>query len=351
MDRPYLAWKLLLRSRLPQVLARLFPDVHGSIDWPRGYGLPDNNIPPVSADSRTGDRAVDFTAIVLLLDGTQTCLHVEIQCCRQAGFADRMALYHARLRDRFAIPVISLAIFGDASPAWRPDFATDLRGGYGTTFQFRIAKLLDFRPHMDRLIASLEPVDLVLAAHLLGLDTRRRMDLRYPAKLRLLQSLHAHQSTTGELNELQTIIDWLIPLPAERQRRLAMDIEQFILDHEKEDKNSLNYLIPEVILQRCKKQAAAVGAAEGEARGRAIGEACGQAIGEARGEARGQARGEASGQRQTLKLQLEVQFGKLPPKLLRALDRADPRQLERLAIALLDASSLEGALSSAGVNF
>lgn len=69
MDRPDLAWKLLLRRRLPQVLARLFPDVHGSIDWPRGYGLPDNNIPPVTADSRTGDRAVDFIAIVSLLDG------------------------------------------------------------------------------------------------------------------------------------------------------------------------------------------------------------------------------------------------------------------------------------------
>lgn len=104
-------------------------------------------------------------------------------------------------------------------------------------------------------------------------------------------------------------------------------------EHEKLDKNSLNYLVPEPILQRCKR--------EGEARG--------EARGEAKGEVKGEAKGEAKGQRQTVKLQLEAQFGPLPANLLRALERANGSQRERLAIALLDASSLEGALSAAGL--
>ena len=148
MDRPDLAWQHLLRHRLPAVLARLFPHIDGLVDWRVQYYLPDKSLLPAAPDSRTGAREPDFVALVMLLDGRQACLHIEIQCTRQAGFADRMALYHARLRDRFDMPVFSLAILGDPSPGWRPDTSSD---GCGTTFEFRIAKLLDFRSRGDDL--------------------------------------------------------------------------------------------------------------------------------------------------------------------------------------------------------
>jgi hypothetical protein len=349
MDRPDLAWKLVLQRRLPAVLALLFPEIHALADWSQEYSLPDKNLLPATADGRVGEREPDFVAIVSLKDGSQVCVNVEVQCTRQKGFAERMELYHARLRDRFDMPVFSLAILGDSSPSWRPHSISTLREGCGTTFQFLFAKLIDFRDRQDDLLRASDPVALALAAHVIALDTRHRPALRLRAKLRLSRPLHERRCNLKELNERQKIIDWMLPLPAELQRRLVMDIDEFMLEHEKEDKNSLNYLIPERILQRHKEQAAAEGRATGIAEGIAEGRTKGRVEGRVEGRIEGRTEGRATGQRQTLNLQLEVRFGRMPAHLQRTLDRASPSQLERLAIALLDADSLEGALRAAGL--
>lgn len=333
MDRPDLAWKLLLPCHLQAVLAMLFPDIHALVDWSRQYYLPDKSLPPATADNRTGEREPDFIAIVSLLDGRPACLHIEVQCTRQARFAERMELYHARLRDRFDMPVLSLAILGDASPTWRPDSAFDVLLGCATTFRFPIVKLLDFRDKLDALLDTAEPIALALAGHLIALATRGRPALRYAAKRKLLRPMHEKHPAKRELYGLQRVLDWMLPLPAEWQRRMIMDIEEFILEHEKEDKNSLNYLIPELLLQRCKKRAEAEGLAKGLAEGRAEGEAAGEVL----------------GQRRVVKLQLEAQFGHLPTNAQAALMRASPSQLERLAIAVLGAASMEEALNAAGL--
>lgn len=345
MDRPDLAWKLLLRRRLRAVLDLLFPKIHVLVDWAQGHFLPDKSLPPLTADSRTGEREPDFIAIVSLLDGSEACVHVEVQCTRQARFTERMQLYHARLRDRFGMHVISLAILGDPSPTWRPDGAADLIEGYGTTFHFPIVKLLDFRDRRALLLEAHEPAAMAIATHLIAIDTRRKPELRYAAKRRLLRTLHKNYSVCRELNELQAVIDWMLPLPAAWQRRMIMDIEQFILEHESLDKNSLNYLIPELLLQRCKKLAEA----EGRAKGLAKGQAEGLTKGRAEGLAEGATSGEIAGQCRTLAIQLEAQFGRLPAKVVDALAQASSPQRERLAVALLDAGSLAEALNAAGL--
>ena len=330
MDHPDRAWKVLLQRRLAAVLARLFPEIHALVDWTEQYYLPDKALLPVTPDGRTGDREPDFVAIVMLLDGSRACIHIEVQCTRKAHFAERMEIYRARLRDRFAVPVISLALLGDRSPGWRPDSSSDLRDGCGTTFRFRTAKLLDFQARLDELAGAPEPAALAIAAHLHALVTRGRPDARYALKLRLLRSLYTFRGDVEELNEMQKIIDWMMPLPVQWQRRMTMEVdEQGMWDYEKEPKNSLNYLIPKMLVERGRRLAAG----EGEARGRAEGEA----------------RGRVEGVRETLRLLLEIRFGKLPAKLKRAIGLADPGQLERLAIALLDAETLDGALSAAGL--
>ncbi|WP_154668305.1 hypothetical protein [Pseudoduganella violaceinigra] len=47
MDRPDLAWKLLLQRRLPAVLACLFPEIYALVDWAQSYCLPDKTLPPL----------------------------------------------------------------------------------------------------------------------------------------------------------------------------------------------------------------------------------------------------------------------------------------------------------------
>jgi hypothetical protein len=337
MDRPDLAWKLLLQHNLPAVLANLFPDIHALIDWALGYCIPDKKLPPLAADSRTGEREPDYVAIVSLKNGRQACIHVEIQCTRQARFAERMELYHARLRDRFSMHVFSLAILGDPSPSWRPDSTSQMLCGCGTTFRFPFAKLLDFRDRLEALLDAREPATLALACHLIALATRRHPEVRYRAKRRLLWSLHENRIAGQELIELQKVLDWMLPLPMTWRRRLIMDIEEFILEHEKEDKNSLNYIIPELILRHCKKRAEDDGRAAGLAEGRAEGRAEGEVL------------GSVQGQRRTLMLQLEARYGRLSGHAMKALARADPAQLDQLAVALFEADSLRKALNAAGL--
>ncbi|XLZ70363.1 hypothetical protein ABT364_28135 [Massilia sp. SR12] len=395
MDHPDRAWKLLLQRHLPRLLARLFPAIHALIDWRLQYYLPDKSLLPRAADSRNGEREPDFVAIVTLLDGSPACLHVEVQCTRQASFPDRMAQYHARLRDRFGMRVISLAILGDCSPTWRPHANDD---HCGMTLEFHIAKLLDSRDALNELRQTLDPVSIALAAHLTALATRRKPGLRYTAKLSLMLPLYRLRGKLRELTEIQEVIDLLLPLTPLWQRRFTMDVEKFLEEHKKQDKNSLNYIVAEHFIQQGLKEGfpkgealgiakgkavglakgkavglaegkavglaegKAVGLAEGKAvglaEGKAVGLAKGKAVGLAEGKAAGLAKGEAAGlskglsqgQAQTLKLQLQVKFGQPSRETLRALERARPEQLERLAIALLDAESAAEALRAAGLN-
>lgn len=249
--------------------------------------------------------------------------------------------YHARLRDRFDMQVFSLAILGDPSPTWRPDSTFNLFNGCGTTFRFAIVKLLDLRDRLDSLLNEQEQISLGIAIHLIAIATRRDPELRFTAKRRLLRTLHEKHIAKRELNELHIVLDWMLPLPKVWQRRIVMDIEEFILEHESLDKNSLNYLIPELLLRRCKKLA--------EEEGRAKGEAEGRAKGEAEGRAEGRVEGRVEGQCQTLKLQLESRFGPLPIRFVKILANAQPEQLERLAVVLLDADSAKQALNAAGL--
>jgi predicted transposase YdaD len=65
----------------------------------------------------------------------------------------------------------------------------------------------------------------------------------------------------------------------------------------------------------------------------------------AEGEAKGKAEGKAEGERSMLIRQLEKRFGKLSPDALSRIDHADLATIEEWGLRLLDAASLEEALS------
>jgi hypothetical protein len=117
MDQFDAAWKLLAGNH-PEAFLRLFaPDLAIQVDWHRQYCLPDHELTPPAPDSRSATRHPDILLLVRLLDGSLACLHVEIQCSRDEDFARRMAIYHSGLHDRFAMPVISIALLADAACA------------------------------------------------------------------------------------------------------------------------------------------------------------------------------------------------------------------------------------------
>ncbi|GBF54509.1 hypothetical protein N0824_02377 [Microcystis sp. 0824] len=61
---------------------------------------------------------------VWLLDNQEIWLliHIEVQSQYDLKFPQRMFIYNYRAFDLYHKPVISLAILGDESRSWRPDF-------------------------------------------------------------------------------------------------------------------------------------------------------------------------------------------------------------------------------------
>ena len=108
-------WKTVLERFFPAFLECYFPAAHTGIDWMQGYTLLDKELQKVVRDARLGRRWADALVRVTGRDGVEdsVLVHVEVQGERQADFAQRMFVYNYRLYDRYAKPVVSLAVLGE----------------------------------------------------------------------------------------------------------------------------------------------------------------------------------------------------------------------------------------------
>jgi len=328
MDQFDAAWKLLAGNH-PEAFLRAFaPDLAAQIDWRRQYCLPDHELLPPAADSTNAARHPDILLLVTLTDGGPACLHIEIQCSRDATFAQRMAIYYSRLYDRFAIPVISIALLADPGLRWRPDCYRDERDGCGMTVRFRTIKLMDFRNQLNELATSLNAAEFTAATQLLAHQTRRSSVQRRSAKLRLLRQLYAGNWNEQELFNLRQVLDLMMPTSRTWIMEASMNIEELYEADMHADKNSIAYVMWETADRR------------GRIKGRAEG------ISEGRVEAFDEARQSLAA---LIEQQLATRFGGLPTSAHETLEGASQEQLEQLALALLKVRTLDDALVIAGL--
>ena len=75
-------------------------------------------------DASLGRRWADVLARVTGLDGVEdwVLVHVEVQGEHKTDFDQRMFVYNYRLYDRYARPVVSLAVLGEPYPAEYGEF-------------------------------------------------------------------------------------------------------------------------------------------------------------------------------------------------------------------------------------
>ncbi|MCG5516509.1 MULTISPECIES: hypothetical protein [unclassified Ectothiorhodospira] len=111
-------WKDALESYFQEFVQLLFPAIHGEVDWSRGYSPMDKELQQITADANSGRRHADKLIKVHARDGGETwvLVHVEVQGEPEDGFAQRMYTYQYRLRDRYGVDVVSLAVLADTSP-------------------------------------------------------------------------------------------------------------------------------------------------------------------------------------------------------------------------------------------
>lgn len=332
MDQFDAAWKLLAGNH-PEAFLRLFaPDLASQVDWRRQYCFPDHELTPPAPDSRSATRHPDILLLVTLLDGSPACLHIEIQCSRDEDFARRMAIYRSRLHDRFAIPVISIALLADAGMRWRPDSYRDEHGGCGMTVHFYTVKLLDFRNQLNELTTSENPAAFAAATHLLAQQTRSSSERRHAAKLHMLRQLFAGNWNVQELSDLGQIIDLMMPTPRKWQKEASMDIYDLYDADKHADKDSFAYAFWELTDRRGRMKGRAEGWLEGRVEGRT------EAFCEAR-----------NSLASLVERQLAARYGHLPTSVQSILAEASQQQLEQLALALLRVRTLDDALLVSGL--
>ena len=114
-------WKEALERFFPEFLALLFPAIHAEIDWSKGVQFLDKEFQQIVREAKTTRRYADKLVGVTRRDGSAVwvLIHVEVQGEPETAFAERMYTYHYKIRDRYQVPVASLAVLADTDHGFR----------------------------------------------------------------------------------------------------------------------------------------------------------------------------------------------------------------------------------------
>lgn len=222
-------WKTVLERFFPAFLEFFFPAAHAAgIDWPQGYTFLDKELQKVVRDAELGRRWADALARVTGRDGGEdwVLVHVEVQGENQVEFAQRMFVYNYRLYDRYARPVVSLAVLGEPWAGSDGQFGYE-RWGCQMGLRFPVASLPSYRARWAEPDASSNPFAVVTQAHLQAQETAGSDGARYQAKLALARSLYRRGYRRSDILELFRFIDWVLALPEELETRLWADVQRF----------------------------------------------------------------------------------------------------------------------------
>jgi hypothetical protein len=223
------SWKAVLERYFPQFLEFFFPQIHAEIDWQRGWEFLDKELQQVVRDAEMGKRLVDKLVKVWRFDGTETfvLIHIEVQGQVDVRFAERMFEYHYRLRDRYNLPVVNLAVLADERQSWRPTRFEYSLWGCQVSFDFPMVKLLDYKPQLSTLEQNANPFAVVVMAHLQAQATRQNLEDRLNWKLRLAKGLYGRGYDREDILELFRFIDWILVLPRDLANRFDVELSNF----------------------------------------------------------------------------------------------------------------------------
>lgn len=320
-------WKDAVMRYFREFMAFYFPQAHDTIDWRQPRSFLDQELAQVVRDARLGRRRLDKLVRVTGRDGEARTLyiHIEIQRSREKDFAERIFTYHYRIYDRFHSPVSTLVILADPHPGWRPDCYRYDTHGCETSIIFPVVKLLDFWPHLDRLLTSHNVFALLTAAHLMTLRTRGQDRQRFEFKAMLTALLYERDWDAQRVLDLFNVLDWMMKIPGHLQDQLAVRIDELNRSKEMPFEN--------LMIKMAKEKARKEGLQEGREEGREQGRE--------QGRKQGLEQGREEGRRAVVHKLLQLRFGPLPRHAEQFLAQACPAELTALEDKILQAGSLD----------
>ena len=298
-------WKMALEFYFEEFLGLLFPAINEQVDWSKGYSFLNTELQQITPDADSGRRHADKLIKVYSKDGSETwvLIHVEVQGEPEEAFAERMFIYQYRLRDRYNMDVVSLAVLTDTRKSFRPTSFRYQRWGCELTFTFPTAKLIDWEARWAELEASNNVFALVVMAQI---QAKRVKDgaTRKHVKVALIRLLYERGYNREQVVQLFIIIDWMLQLPSALEPEFVQAV----------------YAIQE------EKQMPYVNTIERYEREKAIDE------------------GRHEGVEGMLRKQIALKFGELPEWADERIASASDAQLEDWVAQILTANSLEDLL-------
>jgi hypothetical protein len=207
--------------------------------------------------------------------------------------------------------VTSLVLLADADPNWHVGSLHERQQASTRTFDFTVAKLLDYAADTDALEASDNPVAWFTLAHVRTQQTHHDPDARYAAKLYMVRLLFRHGWSGRRIIVLFDAVNWMMVLPEPYERRFWRVIPRLKKEHEMKLLNPTQQLFFNDGIKKGLEQ------------------------------------GRAEGAVALLERQLTQRFGSLPHTVRRKLAKASIEQIEAWSDALAAAQSLKQVFNSA----
>lgn len=223
------AWKEILEAYFPQAMQLFFPETAALIDWERPHEFLDKEFQQIAREAEQGRRYADKLVKVWHINGEELWLliHVEIQGNPEDIFPQRMFTNNLRIFDKFATPVISLAILCDTDSNWRPNQYSYNYPNTKLYFEFGTVKLLDYQNRWTELENSDNPFAIVVMAHLKMQETGKKFADRKAWKFSLIRRLYELGLEEQDIRNLYRFIDWVMILPKELEAEFWEEYKQF----------------------------------------------------------------------------------------------------------------------------
>ncbi len=311
LDNP---WKQALNYYFQDFMGCCLAPVSQDINWGKGFEFMDKELEKITYDSETGKRLADKLTKVWSKNIDQWILcHLEIQAGYEKAFPERMLVYRYRIRDRYSMPVLSVAILIDSNPRWRPDRYKEMCYNTCTEIHYLVIKIVDFKNQSEVLEKMNNSFAIIILAQLIALETMRNPEARLHGKTELTRKLYEKYTDKSKFLRLYKLVDWLIRLPKKYMAKFIEEINKI------EEGKKVNYI--------CTAER--------------VGFERGILIGTKRGEERGEKRGEAAMLLQLLK----YRFHELPPQYPALIQQAKTKQLSLWAKRILSATRIEDVFS------
>lgn len=224
-----LPWKDIIEAYFEAFIQFFFPEIHTEIDWSRGYEFLDQELSQVVRDAELGKRVVDKLVKVWTRSGDETwvLLNIEVQSQEESNFGARIFTHYYRLRDRYDVPIVNLAILGDERANWRPGLFRAAQWGCEVDFRFPIVKLVDYQSRWVELEESRNPFAIVVMAHLKTKETKKDLPARKEWKFRLTRMLYEREYERQDILNLFRFIDWILELPEGLKQEFKSDLKRY----------------------------------------------------------------------------------------------------------------------------